>query len=390
MNRSVVLLAGFLLISAGVMTAVYQTVFQQEITTSEQLLEKILEGEEYLQQSSKTAHEKALSIFSELSAKKHPDLYFRVRFNLGKSLEKTGDKYRALEIYQGLNRIPGLSLTEQENLGVSIGDLLLRLNRETEGKVHLDSVLRTSTDRKIRSQVFQSLGNYYFQQSKFEEARKQFTLAVKEDSGSTEARIGLGRVLRKMGKDWAAYEIYDEYLEESASMNGTDPSIAQEYKSDVFEKAKGFFVAKQYYRAIEYFQKAIQLNPSGSVAENSLFYLASCYDALGKQTEAIQYLNKVLNNSVYSLDQEALFKKGTIYFRKGKYDQAASVFQVAIEKYPKNHISEKAMAWKKECMDMLREKGEFQETKSGQTSKPSTGPGGEGQSDKWDDLDLEF
>ncbi|MCG9876704.1 MAG: tetratricopeptide repeat protein [Leptospiraceae bacterium] len=353
MNRSIIVLTGFLLISAGLMTAAYQTLFQKDLYAQEGILEKILEGEEYLQQTGDSSKSKAVSIFSELVAKNNPQYEFRIKYNLAKALENSGDKYRALEIYQSINRTNDISITEQEKLSLSLGDLLLRMNRENEGRVHLDNVLRTSTDRKIRSKVFKSLADYNYNLSQWETARKNYVLAIQEDGNYTEARIGLGRVLKKQGKDYAAFDLFDGYLEESSRMDGTDPKIESEYKSGVYEKAKTFFVSKQYYKAIEYFQKSIEL---GQNEEGSLYYIASSYDALGKYTEAIQTINKLLNNSVYSLDQDALFKKGTIYFKQAKYENAAAIFQVVIDKYNKNHITEKAIAWKKECLDQLQEK----------------------------------
>jgi tetratricopeptide (TPR) repeat protein len=353
MNRSIIVLTGFLLISAGLMTAAYQTLFQKDMYAQEGILEKILEGEEYLQQTGDTSKSKAVSIFSELVAKNNPQYEFRIRYNLAKALENSGDKYRALEIYQSINRTKDISITEQEKLSLSLGDLLLRMNRENEGRVHLDNVLRTSTDRKIRSKVFKSLADYNYNLSQWEIARKNYILAIQEDGNYTEARIGLGRVLKKQGKDYAAFDLFDGYLEESSKMDGTDPNVAKEYKTGVYEKAKTYFVNKSYYKAIEYFQKSIEL---GQNEEGSLYYIASSYDALGKYTEAIKTINKLLNNSVYSLDQEALFKKGTIYFKQGKYENAASIFQVVIEKYAKNHITEKSIAWKKESLDQIQEK----------------------------------
>lgn len=386
MNRSIIVLSGFLLISAGILTAVYQTVFEKDRISRGSVLESILEGEEYLKQSGESSKEKAIAIFSGLSAKKIPEYRFRIQYNLGKALEKNGDSYRALEIYQKLNGNRNLQPEESESLGVSLGDLLLRLNRENEGRIHLESVLRTSTDRKNRSQVFFSLANYHYSQKDWEKAKKNYLLAIQEDSTFTEARIGLGRSLKKLGKDWAAFGVFDDYMEESSKMDGTDKKVESEYKTDVYAKGKKYFANKQYYKAIEYLKKAVQLNPSPSIVENSLYYIASSYDAVGKQHLALSYYNKVLTNSVYSLDQEAIFKKGTIYFKQGKYDRAASVFQVAIEKYPKNHITEKSIAWKKEALDQIRDKNEFYSDEERLPGKQPTGnPSGNSS-----DIDLEF
>jgi len=90
MNRSIIVLTGFLLISAGLMTAAYQTLFQKDMYAQEGILEKILEGEEYLQQTGDTSKSKAVSIFSELVAKNNPQYEFRIRYNLAKALENSG------------------------------------------------------------------------------------------------------------------------------------------------------------------------------------------------------------------------------------------------------------------------------------------------------------
>ena len=69
MNRSIIALAGFLFICAGIITAFYQTTIESKQDQSANLLEKIQEGEEYLKQSSPTSKEKAVSIFSERAGK---------------------------------------------------------------------------------------------------------------------------------------------------------------------------------------------------------------------------------------------------------------------------------------------------------------------------------
>jgi len=359
MNRSIILLVGFILISTGVLVTVYQFLFEKESVSREAVLEKILQGEEYLRQSNESSKEKAISIFSELSAKSVPEFQFRIRFNLAKALEKNGESYRALEMYQSLNK--NLTSEDEESLSLALGNLLLRLDRESEGRAHLDTVLRKSTDRKSRALAHYYLGNYYFSKNQWESARKNYALAIQEDPNLTDARLGLGRSLHKLGKDQAFFDIFDGYLEESSKMDGTNPKVEIEYKSEILKQARDFYTNKKYWKAIEYFQKALTLNLSGKEEEYVLFTIAASYESLNRYRDAIQYYNQVLTNSTYSLDQEAIFRKGRIYFLQGQYERAASVFQVAIEKYPKNHITEKAIAWKKESLDQIRDTIEFRE-----------------------------
>lgn len=392
MNRSIIVLAGFLLISAGIFLGVYHLLFEKEAVSRETILEKILQGEEYLRQSSESSKEKAIVIFSELSAKTNPEFHFRIHYNLAQALEKNGDSYRALEIYQSLNNQKNLTIEEQTKVSLALGNLYLKLDRGTEGKAHIEDVLRKSTDRKIRSLSFYALGNYYFHNKNWEEARKNFSLALEEDPHFTDARIGLGRSLKRLGKDYAAFDVFDHYLEESSRMDGTNPKIVSEYKFSVFHQAKDFFIHKNYNKSIEYFQKFLSLQPSPPEEEAALFYIAASFEAQNQFTEAIKYYNKVLNNLHYSLDQEAIFRKGTIYFRQGKFEQAASVLQVAIEKYPKNHITDKATSWRKEAIEQLRDNQEWSAPEQAKPDMFSIKPMDSKKTaeENFNDLELDF
>ncbi|MDZ4727892.1 MAG: tetratricopeptide repeat protein [Leptospira sp.] len=360
MNRSIVALAGFLFICAGLITAFYQTSIESKQDQSQSILEKIQEGEEYLKQTSPVSKEKAVSIFSELAGKQNSSLFeFRIKYNQARALEKNGDHYLALDIYKNLRTKTDLSPSEKDQLSYSLGNLLLKLDQESEGKGHLESVLRTSSDQKLRSKVLQSLGDFLYNHKQFEPARKNYVLALQEDSNNTEARIGWGRSLRKQGKDWASFDVFDEYIDTENQLSGANQKVVEEYKDSVYAQAKQLYSKKTYWKSIELFQKALTLSPTSDIEENSYYYIGSAYDALGRMSQSLEYLNKTLNNSNYTLDQAALYKKGTIYFRQGKFTEAAGIFQNIIDKYPKNHITEKAIAWKKESLDQFKDEDDL-------------------------------
>ncbi|MBE7412278.1 MAG: tetratricopeptide repeat protein [Leptospiraceae bacterium] len=356
--RVVIVLAGLLLIGGGVFTAVSQSIIFQESEKNKSLTEKIREGEELLLQSAKTSHEKALSIFSELNSKEGSERYrFQIQFGLGRALEKNSDQMRALEIYQELNQklVTEKWTGEREKLSYSLGYLLLKLNREEEGKGHLEEVLKKSSDKKIRSLALSSLGDFFFRKKDLEKARKNYSLAVQEDGSNTHARIGWGRVLFGQGKDWASYEIFDDYISDAKYFDIDGDKKISEYSSAIFQRGKDQYNKREFWRAIETFQKLLSMKESSKIEERSLYYISESYASLGRGKDAIKYIDRMLNNSDTSLDQSALFRKGTIYFKWGSYEKAASVFQTIIHRYPKNHITDRAIAWKKECLELLTE-----------------------------------
>ncbi|TGM31083.1 tetratricopeptide repeat protein [Leptospira biflexa] len=363
MSRVIVSLAGLLFIVAGLSTAYYQTNISAKEDQSQLVLEKIAEGEEYLKQTNSHSKEKAIAIFSELAGKRGLEKFeFQIKYNQARALEKNSDFYPALDIYKDLKKNSNWKPEEKDKLSYSLGNLLLKIGNESEGKAHLESVLQSSSDNKLRSKSFMALGDHYYKIAQYETARKNYVLALQEDPNHTESRIGWGRTLRKLGKDWASFDVFDEYIETQDGLAGADEKVVGEYKDSVFKDAKESFTKKQYFKSIELFQKSLSVNPSPKKEEEALYYIALSYDALGKQTESLTYINKVLNNSDYSLDQASLYKKGTIYFRQGKFEKAAGIFQTIVDKYPKNQITDKAIAWKKESLDQFTDHNDLDDS----------------------------
>ncbi len=357
-TRVIIVLAGFLLISGGVFTAFFQSIVSNENEKNKVITEKIKEGEELLLQSSKSSHEKALAIFSELNSKEDIEKFkFKIKFGLARSLEKNSDQLRALEIYRELNFSANSSSwsKDRENLSYALGNILLKLNREEEGKGHLDEVLKKSEDKKIRSLVLGAFGDFYFRKKDLEKARKNYSLAVQEDSSNVHARIGWGRVLFGLGKDWASYEIFDDYLSDGKYFDIDGEKNVSEYASSIFQRGKEYYHKKEFLRSIDSFKKILTLKDAGKLEEKALYYISESYASLGRGKEAMLYIDKILKNSDTSLDQSALFRKGTILFKWGSYEKAAGVFQSIIDRYPRNNITEKSIAWKRECMELLTE-----------------------------------
>ncbi|MBF3376258.1 tetratricopeptide repeat protein [Leptospira borgpetersenii] len=363
MNRSIILITGFLFICAGLLIGVYQTTVQDEDSKRTSVLERIKEGEEYLKQTNPSAAEKAVDIFSELSAKEIPEEYsFRVKYDMGRALERNQDSLLALGIYRELNQKEGLSRDERSKVAYSMGNLLLQLNRDEEGKGHLEEVLRISADSKFRSNALSAIADYYMKKGNYDLSRKNYVLALQEDPENVKARVRWGKSLRRMGKDWSAYDVYDDYAQAGFYFDPEKEKVTSEFRSGILEKARQLYVRKQYYGAIDTFKKALEMGISPKAEEQALFYIAESYEAVGKSDSALQYLNRVLGNQDGSLDQTALFRKGTIYFKSGKYEKAAALFQEASDRYPDSPVGRKASAWKKESLDQIEDNLHYKES----------------------------
>jgi TolA-binding protein len=78
---------------------------------------------------------------------------------------------------------------------------------------------------------------------------------------------------------------------------------------------------------------------------------------LGEYERATNYADLVLKNPNTSLDAAAVFKKGIIQFKQGKYKEAVAYFNEVIEKYPEAtpNVVSLTEKWKKEAINLLRE-----------------------------------
>lgn len=376
MSRLIFVIIGFLFVAGGVLTGVHFMVSRAEEKTFENnaypFEERLKIAEELLSQSSKKSSQKALLLFTELSSKSIPEpLKFRVTFGHAGALQKNKDRLRALDIYKELNQTPNLSKEDRENLSYALGNLLLLLNQEEEGKIHLNSVLQTSRDNKLRSKSLLAIADYYMRKSKFENASKNYFLAVQEYPNNVQARIGWTRALRKLGKDFASYDIFENYSEEISTIEKEEPKpvVNSEDKSAGFDRAKTLYNKNQFDKALKAFARLLKHTPPGKQREKILYYMGESNLKLGRYAQAISLADEVLVNEPSLLDHYALFTKGMALFSTKKYDRAAAVFNAIVDKYEPNTVTERAKKYSKECIQLLKEEANYpakEEKKAGE------------------------
>jgi type IV pilus assembly protein PilF len=84
-------------------------------------------------------------------------------------------------------------------------------------------------------------------------------------------------------------------------------------------------------KAIEYFEKALRVDPNYSEANNSL---GVAQDKLGNFETAITYYKKAVSNLLYSTPDKPYINMGNSYYRLGRYDEALYVYKEAIKRAP--------------------------------------------------------
>ena len=368
MNKGLILLLGTVLVVSGLLMGAYSLKQEKDAKDKTSLVtEKLREGEILLEQSNPKSIEKAREIFSELYSKENSEPYkFRILYGLANCLEQTGDKVKALEYYKELNQFPNLNKEEKDKLSLSLGKLLLLLNREEEGKIHLKYVLKNSQNSKRRSLALTYIADFHLDKSILDKALKDYILAIEEDPSNYYAKQQLEKLSKLMGIDWRTY-------------NGSSPKEVKEKpipvkktktKLSYYQIGKQSFVNKKYWTAIRNFKRALPGSKSVKQKERVLWYIGESYSAVNRLQQSIEFMDKVLENPDTTLDQAAVFRKGTVNFRLNKYEAALVLFQETIDKYPKSYYTDKAEEYKKETQKVLTDANEFEDGK--ETPKPPT------------------
>ncbi len=201
-----------------------------------------------------------------------------------------------------------------------------------------------------------SYGSIFFQRGYMEEAAGFFRQALQDDPSSAEALYGLGSAYLNQKKTAEARESFEGATKLRASYPDTLPNAwnnlgllaAREGKTDeaieYFKKAlelnPGLFVAvenlgnayraqKNWNEARDVLEKAVSLNGEDAEANYSL---GMVYAQMDETDQAYQYLRKALNlRPVYP---EALNNLGILYLRTRRPDEAVATFEDCIRKAP--------------------------------------------------------
>lgn len=88
-------------------------------------------------------------------------------------------------------------------------------------------------------------------------------------------------------------------------------------------------------KAMEFFEKAIRVDPDFSDAYNNLGY---AYQTSGDFETALSYYRKAASNVLYATPEKTYFNMGNSYYRIGRYEEAIHAFKQAIKRAPKIHL----------------------------------------------------
>jgi tetratricopeptide (TPR) repeat protein/peroxiredoxin len=167
-----------------------------------------------------------------------------------------------------------------------------------------------------------SLGFVFYDRGYFEQAQDFFGQALKENSDSAEALYGLGSAYLQQQKTNEARDCFRRALTLHANYPGTPPNCWNNL---------GILAAREgnFDQAIQYFQKALQIDPEHSIA---LENLGSAYRQKKDWPQAKDALERAL--ALNPEDPEANYSLGMVFAQLNDTEDANNYLQKAIAARP--------------------------------------------------------
>lgn len=147
------------------------------------------------------------------------------------------------------------------------------------------------------------------------------TLATESATQNSAARYKIGVGYYSEGKIQQAFVEFQRAYELNSQNKEAAYGIGIVYLLDFDETLK----------AIDFFQRAVAIDPDYSDAYNNLGY---AHAKIGKFDAAIPFYKKAVSNLFYATPEKAYVNMGKAYYRLGRYDEAAAAYKEALKRAP--------------------------------------------------------
>ena len=182
------------------------------------------------------------------------------------------------------------------------------------------------------SQPFQS-GKLYFSQKLYDKAAEQFALAVAEDPLSGRSHLELGKCYAELDKNEEAGKNFKTAVEKEPILKEEVTETIQHYRAYHFNHAVELMKEKSYTEAVAELQEAAYLDDSDP---NQYINMGVCYSELKQTDLAVQYFEKAIaldpGDEMARANLVGTFANQAADFRRAKsYDQAIKFYRKVLE-----------------------------------------------------------
>ena len=182
-----------------------------------------------------------------------------------------------------------------------------------------------------RSFGFESLGTYYREQGRVEQALKAYQSALDISPNHPRYSQIIGLLYYQQGQ-------YQESISYSQKAIEIQPDLLEAIRN----LGNAYIRLGKFQKAISYLQEGLKQDPNNSQIHNSL---AAAYFSLNQHTKAIYHFQKAISFDAQNL--QAYYNLGTLYGKLGEIQNQRACFQKILELDPSYPRAAKVRAWLK-------------------------------------------
>ncbi len=260
---------------------------------------------------------------------------------LGDALLYTRNYKQAIEILEGIEPRSSKANQAFQKVCYYRGLELFNDNKYNESLTHLNKSLNFPVDKKIESLCYYWKAEIYYLQKNYNDALKYFAMydqaAFQAEDFKSAVNYQLGYTYLKKEDYKSAIVYFDKYIK----LESKQASSQKTLNDAILRIADGYFVIKDYDKALYNYNKIITDKASGS--DYALFQKGMILGLQNKQNDKIVTLKSILNNypgSTYADD--ATFEIGNGYFVMSNTSEALASFIELVKKYPNSRYVPKA------------------------------------------------
>lgn len=138
-----------------------------------------------------------------------------------------------------------------------------------------------------------------------------------------------------------ADELQKRPVSNSSSTTIVSDISMEEYQSR-YDEGREEFEARNYNAAIPLFESLLSASAQHSLSDNAQYWIGECHFALGQYNAAIIDFEKVFTFPKSNKLDDAQYKLGLCYLKKGDKTKAREEFDRFLKEYPKSELTSKA------------------------------------------------
>ncbi len=304
-----------LLLVSGVLGAFMASCGQQEGNDStakkaQEISEAdIVEGQEMAKSSTTREHSLKIQLLSDRIIK--DSLNAELYFTRGNAFLQEGRAEAAVTDFVSAIKLD----STQSSYYLAAAEIYFKSQQLPPAIRVMERAIRNIPEESL--QLHLELGKYYFYVGKNEEAEKEISNVLKEDSNIAEAHFWKGMIARDEGRTKDAVSNIKKSLQLEPEAYNPNMILGQ-----ILAEQGGA-------DCLEYYDKASEIDPLSieAVYAKALFLQES-----DREEEALKAYTQII--SISPQFQDAHYNTGYIYFKKGDYERAKKSFNAAIRVSP--------------------------------------------------------